>query len=110
MATSSPSAPKSFSNKEDFVRVYQQQVAAQKELRDSNRDLLKKPSLLFLRSAKLSENLSSVCVEVLEQNVYHDPSWEPRKAISVCRTLEDIMLQVVDHPWRKEFRVLKVST
>jgi hypothetical protein len=97
-----------FGNKKELVRAYQEQVLVQRDTREHKRDLLRKPALLFLRSCKASEALSSIAVEIIEQNVFHDLSWEPRKATSVCRSLEDMVLQLADFPWRKEFRTLKV--
>ncbi|ELT95106.1 hypothetical protein CAPTEDRAFT_202993 [Capitella teleta] len=99
---------KPLNNKEDFVHAYKRQVVLERDSRECNRDLLKKPSLHFLRSAKLTETLSSVCLEVLEQNVNYDLRWEPRKGVGVCRTFEDLMLQLADSPWKKEFYTFKL--
>lgn len=101
----------SFATKEEFISAYNKLVLEVKDPSDrsANRETLKKQTLPFLWKADPAAKLCRVCREVLQQNINHDTKWESRRAVEVCRGLENIVLRLSDQPWRKEFHTIWVG-
>lgn len=71
--------------------------------RGKGRERMNEPALRYLNSVDPDRRLSSETVRMFYANVV-DPSWNLERAKEALTIIEDYVLNLIDFPWKREFR------
>ena len=64
----------------------------------------------YLSIMEHSQKFSRQITDTLDASVRHNEDWHPTDAADAFLALEKYALNLLDYPWKTEFKTLKVST